>query len=291
MRCRCSEPSYFGQPKVARSASRDQTLDSGGNGQRNKLLGGPVDVLEVTTGVDQLGESRLADREAGGDGADAPGLLLEVPDECAAGAFSGEVSAVLGEDGDPRTEKSAAHRWDQGDAVHQVEHLWRVGLAGAGLAAAQQGIAALDGTPGGEILRAADLRRVVDAATGKGRARILGLQPVDHGLDPVDVAGADVVLLAEPRRHVDMGDVVAGGRIDAVERLEEDPVAAETFGDVAEIGAVRAGEAVAQLAAVVAGVGMVEASLSFERRLAARCPVLGQSDGEQGVADGTPFAQ
>src|SRR3984893_3475057 len=143
MRCRCSEPSYFGQPKVARSASRDQTLDSGGNGQRNKLLGGPVDVLQVTTGVDQFGESRLADGEAGGDGADVPGFLLEVPDEFAAGAFSSEVSAVLGEDGDPRTEKSAAHRWDQGDAVHQVEHLWWGGLARTALRAAQSGGAAI----------------------------------------------------------------------------------------------------------------------------------------------------
>src|SRR3984893_2304386 len=123
MRCRCSEPSYFGQPKVARSASRDQTLDSGGNGQRNKLLGGPVDVLEVTTGVDQLGESRLADGEAGGGGAGAPGFLLEVTDQFAAGAFSSEASAIFGEDRDPRAEKGLALRRDQADAVHQVEHL------------------------------------------------------------------------------------------------------------------------------------------------------------------------
>ena len=43
-------------------------------------------------------------------------------------------------------------------------------------------------------------------------------------------AYGDVVLLAERGGHVDMGDVVAGGRIDPVERLEKDPVAAEVRG-------------------------------------------------------------
>ena len=77
-----------------------------------------------------------------------------------------------------------------------------------------------------------------------------------------------------------MGDVVAGRRINAVERLQKNPIAAEPFGDPGEIGAVRAGKAVAQFAAVVAGIGVVEAGLAFQYRLAARRAVLGQCNGE-----------
>jgi hypothetical protein len=41
----------------------------------------------VTSGIDQLGELCLADREAGGDWADVPGLFFEIPNELAAGAL------------------------------------------------------------------------------------------------------------------------------------------------------------------------------------------------------------
>ncbi len=145
----------------------------------------------------------------------------------------------FGENRDARAEEGAAHGRDQGHAVHQVEDLGRVGLAGAGPVAAQQRIAAPGGAPGGEILRAADLRRVVDAAAREGRARIFRLEPVDERLDAVDVLVAEVVLLAELRGHIDMGDVVAGGRINAVQRFEEDPIAAEPFGDLGDVGAVQ----------------------------------------------------
>src|SRR5439155_13708041 len=113
----------------------------------------------------------LADREAGGDRADAADFFFEIPDEFAAGAFFCEAAAIPGEDRDPRTEEGAAHRRDQGDAAHQVKDFGRVGFAGTGLSAAQQRVAALGGAPGGEVLRAADLWRVVDAAAGEGRAR------------------------------------------------------------------------------------------------------------------------
>jgi len=46
----------------------------------------------------------LADREAGGDGADAAGFFLEVPDELADGSLFGEVAVVLGEHRDARAE-------------------------------------------------------------------------------------------------------------------------------------------------------------------------------------------
>ena len=44
-------------------------------------------------------------------------------------------------------------------------------------------------------------------------------------------------------------------------------------------------------AAVVAGIGMVESGLTLQYRFAARCPVLGQCNGEQRVAHGAAFAQ
>src|SRR5215472_1048259 len=88
-----------------------------------------------------------------------------------------------------------------------------------------------------------------------------------------------------------MGDVVTGGRIDPVERLEKDPVTAEAMRNLGKIGAVVAGKAETQLAAVVAGIGVIEAGLALQGRFAPRGAVLGQGDGEQGVAHRTPLAQ
>src|SRR5258706_3084831 len=84
-----------------------------------------------------------------------------------------------------------------------------------------------------------------------------------------------------------MRDVVAGGRIDPVERLQKNPVAAEIGGDLGEVGAIVAGEAVAQLAPVVARVGMIEAGLALERGLAPRRALLAQRGGEQPAAHRT----
>jgi hypothetical protein len=66
----------------------------------------------------------------------------KVPDELASGAFAGEAAAVLGEYRDAWAKQGAADHRDQRDAVHEVEHLRRIGLARAGLCAAEQRIAA-----------------------------------------------------------------------------------------------------------------------------------------------------
>src|SRR6266849_3397755 len=260
------------------------------DGQGDQPVCGALGRVEVAAGVDEALELRLADRQAGGDRADTPRLFLEVPDEFAPGPFAGERAAVLGEDRDARAEQRAAHRGDQRDAAHQVEDFRRVGFAGAGLSAAQQRIAARHRAIGGEILGAADSGRVLDAAAREEGARILGLQPVDDGLDTVDLVVGDAVLGAERGRHIDMGDVVTGRRIDPVEGFEKDPVAPEASGDFCEVGVVVAGEAVAQLAAVVAGIGMVEAGLALQHRLAARNAMAAQGDGEQRVPNRAALA-
>ena len=58
-----------------------------------------------------------------------------------------------------------------------------------------------------------------------------------------------------------------------------------------EVGAGAAGEAVAQAAEIVAGIGVVEAGLALQRGLAARRAVLRHGDGEQCVAHGAALAQ
>ena len=138
-------------------------------------------------------------------------MLLEIPDEFAAGAFLRDAAAVLREDRDARAEQGAAHRRDQRHAAHQLEDFRRVGFAGPGFGAAQQRIAAGHRTIGSEVLRAAGPRRDVDAAARESWARIFGLQPVHHRFDAVDVLVCDVVLFAEACGDVDMSDVVAGG--------------------------------------------------------------------------------
>src|SRR6266567_1284135 len=173
------------------------------DGQGDQRVCGALDPIEVSAGLDEPLELRLADREARGERADAPGLFLEIPDEFAPGPLAAERAAVLGEDCDARAEERAADGGDQGDAAHQVEDLRRVGFARARLPAARQRIAARDRAIGGEILRAADTRRVFDAAAREEGARILSLQPVDDGLDAVDLVIGDAVLGAERRRHID----------------------------------------------------------------------------------------
>ena len=100
----------------------------------------------MAAGVDQLGELRFADREAGSDGADAPGFFFEIPNELAAGALFRKAPRVFREHGDTRAEQGASHCRDQGHAVHQLEHRRRVGFARAGPVAAQQRVAALGST-------------------------------------------------------------------------------------------------------------------------------------------------
>src|SRR5437763_697253 len=106
-------------------------------------------------------------------------------------------------------------------------------------------------------------RRDVRAPAWKSGARIFGCEPVHDRLDMVDLLVTDVVPVAQPRRHIDMRDVVAGRRIDAVERFEKHPVSAEAGGDLRKIGAVVAGKAVAQQTLIVAGIGMVKAGFAL----------------------------
>ena len=82
--------------------------------------------------------------------------------------FARVAAAVLGEDRDARAEQRAPHHRDERDALHEVEHLRRIGLARARLRAAQQRIAALDDAIGGVVLRAAD--RGLPSLPGVGKA-------------------------------------------------------------------------------------------------------------------------
>src|ERR1700759_5657081 len=48
-----------------------------GKRQRDQLLGGPVEAVEMAAGLDEFGELGLADREAGAERADPAGLFVE----------------------------------------------------------------------------------------------------------------------------------------------------------------------------------------------------------------------
>ena len=85
-----------------------------------------------------------------------------------------------------------------------------------------------------------------------------------HGLDALDILISDVVLGTELRRDVDMGNVVAGRRVDAVERLEEHPVLPQPGGDFVQAGLGGADKAVGEPALVVARVGVIEPRVAFQ---------------------------
>src|SRR5882762_3072754 len=86
--------------------------------------------VEISAGRDDLVELRRRDRQARRDLADAPGLLVEVPDELAPGGLLRVALAVLREDRDARAEERHVVGGDQLHALHEVEHLRF--LAGAG---------------------------------------------------------------------------------------------------------------------------------------------------------------
>ena len=203
----------------------------------------------------------------------------------------GEMPAVPGDDGDARSEQRPADGWNQRHPMHEIQHLRRVRLARTRLSATEQRIAARHRAIGREILGAADPRLAIASGSWEGGAGILGLEPVHHGLDAIYVLVYEVVFLAQPRRHIHMGDVVAGGRIDAVQRLEKNPVTAQAFGDPAHVGPIVTGEAIAQLAQVVAGIGVVESGVAFQRGFTAGRAVFRQRHGEQGVTDSAALAK
>src|SRR5262245_9910960 len=107
---------------------------------------------------------------------------------------------------------------------------------------------------GGVILGLLACRIDVGATRREGRARILGLEPVHDALDPVGGLRPDAVAFAQRRGHVDMGDVVARCRIDAIKGLEKYPMLAELLGDGGEVRVASTGEAVTQASFPVSGI-------------------------------------
>src|SRR5262249_12190136 len=126
-------------------------------------------------------------------------------------------------------------------------------------------------------------RLVIGPTRGKRRAGVLGLEPIDHAFDPLDLLRQNVVALAQRGRYVDMGNVVARRRIDAIERLEEQPMPAKICGDGGKVCVARARETVAQMPVPVAGVSEIEAGLALENRIAARDALAREADGQQRI--------
>jgi hypothetical protein len=103
------ETPFFGKLKPRRRGS-------GWNCQRNQLLGRLIEAVEVAAGVDQLGELRLTDREAGAIGR-MRRASSSIPDEFAAGALFRKAPPVFYEDRNARAEEGAGHPGDQGHAT------------------------------------------------------------------------------------------------------------------------------------------------------------------------------
>src|SRR5262245_61575117 len=120
----------------------------------------------------------------------------------------------------------------------------------------------------------------IGPARGKGRAGILGLEPVHAALDPLDVIRPDIIAFTKRRGHVDMSDIIARCRIDAIERFEEYPMFAELLGDCGEVCGALPCEAVAQAPISVSGVGEIETGFALKDRVAARNTLSCQDAGQ-----------
>ena len=96
---------------------------------------------------------------------------------------------------------------------------------------------------------------------------------------------------AELGGDVDVGDVVPGGGVDAVEGLQEEPFLAQPRGERVQAGAGLADEAVGQIAPVVAGVGVIEAGVALQGGLARLAALTRQRHREHRVAGGGALPQ
>src|SRR5215470_3783717 len=232
-------------------------------------------MVEVAAGRDYGLELCRRDRQAGNNITNTACLLIEVPHKLAPGGLLRVALTVLRVDRDARTEERHLVRRNNRHTLHQFQHLGWVVSANRGIPlATQYGKATLDDAIRGVVRRAPRPRRRVFPTTREGWARILCFEPVHHRLDTLNVLIPDVVLAAELRRNVNMGDVVAGRRIDTVECLEEEPFLPQIGRNLVQACLSIADKAVGELALIVAGIGMVEASGAFQDGLAAHVPLL-----------------
>src|SRR6185369_11540056 len=128
--------------------------------------------------------------------------FVEVPHELAPSGLPGVALAVFGKDGNARAKERHGMRRDDGDAFHQIQYFRRVRCA------CQQWKAALHDPVCGVVLLSARS----DRSSGHGRWRkrgagILGLEPIDYGLDAINILILDVVFFAELCRDVYMSNV------------------------------------------------------------------------------------
>src|SRR5262245_441367 len=218
------------------------------------------------------------------------GQLIECHDELAPGCLQGVSHAVTSVDGYSRREQGLLVRGNDPDALHNVVDACRVVLADLLLNVLR------DWKPAGKdgmrsvVVGLFTPRLEVGPARGKRRAGVLGLEPIDHAFDPLDLLRQNVVALAQRRRHVDMGNVVARRRLDTIERLEEQPMPTKIYGAGGKVCVGRPGETVAQMPVPVAGVGEIAAGLALETRTAARDALAREADGQQRIAHGSTFA-
>src|SRR5215510_5861914 len=118
---------------------------------------------------------------------------------------------------------------------------------------AHQGEPALDDRICQVIPRAAGPRLSnIFSRARKSRAGILRFIPVHDRLSAVDIWIPDVVLFTEFGRDIDMRDVIAGKRVDAIERLAKNPILTQVHSDLVEARLRIAGKAVCELSVVVA---------------------------------------
>ena len=99
------------------------------------------------------------------------------------------------------------------------------------------------------------------------------------------------MLSAELRCDVDVGNVVAGRRVDAVEGFEEHPVLSQSRGDFVQASLGIADKAVGESALVIARIGVIKARIAFEGCFPADVPRLRQRHCQHGIANRSPFAQ
>src|SRR4051812_10364513 len=240
--------------------------------------------FERTAGLDDAFELLGRDRQNRDDVANAARLFLEVPNELASRAFLGVALAVFREDRDSRSEqRPRVHRYDL-DAVHELEHLLRrIGTGGIDAETARDRESTRNCAVGREVSGAARSGFHILAPARERGARVLRLQEIDDRLDAIDVLVTDIVFLAQIRGDIDVSDVVARGRVDAIERLEKEPVLPETFSDLLGARARVSEEALREPPKIVSGVALIDPASPFGHGLPADMPLRGERDRQHRV--------
>ena len=199
-------------------------------------------------------------------------------------------------DGDARGEGGAVFVADGFHLVHQADDgvviigAGSIGIVAGVDAGAQGRVGSVDRNVGGEVVGAA-YHGASAGRVGEGRRGVKGFQPVHVYGDAFDVFDGQIVSATDVGHQVDHRAIIAGRGVHLEYRVQQFPAFAQTFSYGIEGNLLWAAENVGQLAAVVAGEGVIETCRALQGFFGTAYIFAGQQGGHDAAASGLGFME